>query len=464
MKIAWIILDLPVVLRDAARMVPRPWLMSSASVARCIAVFLLILVFAANAHPQTSSGPIPPTLFGNYSELMNWPLVPTGTMAGSLVQWVYIEQAKGVYKWTTLDKYVSLANGNGADFIWNYSDAPPWAVGGATDCTQQSNWSLPQCTCRVASDGVSTACNGGVTDLQGLHDFVVALASRYNGKSGNGRIAAYNMANEPDYYGATVAQVAAQVNTMHDAIRATDPSAKIVGIALDVPSTYFTPGQYMDQFWAAGGTKDFDAISLHGYPHHAPLDNSPETIIGYAATVQACFTRNSIPSTMPIWDTESSYGDPTYGITDPNAQAGWLARSYLEHWSSGISRYYWYAYDDIPVGTLWTQAGGLDSAGVAYQQVYTWMAGATMSTPCSNGGIGTVWTCGLALPSGVSALAVWNTAGSSTYTPAARYTAYRDLSGNTTNISGPVTIGIKPILLQSSIPPQPPTGLKAIVN
>ena len=237
-----------------------------------------------------------------------------------------------------------------------------------------------------------------------------------------------------------------------------------MGIALDVPSTYFAPGQYMDQFWAAGGTKDFDAISLHGYPHHAPLDNSPETIIGYAATVRACFARNSIPSTMPIWDTESSYGDSSYGVTDPNAQAGWLARSFLEHWSSGISRYYWYDYDDIEVGTLWTQARGLDSAGIAYQQVYTWMAGATMSTPCSNGGSGTVWTCGLALPNGVLALAVWNTAGNSSYSPPAKYTVYRDLAGNTTNISGPVTIGIKPILLQSSIPPQPPTGLKAVVK
>jgi len=458
------VLDQSVVLRNAARMALRPQLVSSASVARCIAVFLLILVIATNAHPQTSSGFIPPTLFGNFSELMNWPLVPTGALSGALVQWAYVEQTKGVYKWTTLDNYVALANNHGVDFMWTYVAAPPWAVGGGTDCTQTSNWPLSQCNCVVAGDGVSTECYGGVTDTTDLATFTVALASRYNGSNGHGRIANYNLANEPDYLTATMAQVATQVNTMHDAIRTTDPTAKIIGISLDVPSTYFASGSYMDQFWAAGGTKDFDAISIHGYPHHPPGDNSPETIIGYATTVEGCFTRNSIPSTMPIWDTESSYGDSAYGVTDPDAQAGWLARSYLEHWSSGISRYYWYAYDDNEFGTLWTPSGGLDSAGIAYQQLYTWMAGATMSTPCSNGGSGTVWTCGLNLPNKVLALAVWNTAGSSSYGPPAGYTAYRDLAGNTTNISGPVTIGVKPILLQSSIPPQPPTGLTAVVK
>lgn len=394
--------------------------------------------------------PIPSTLFGNYSELTNWPQVPTGTFAGSLVQWVYLEQTKEVYKWTTLDKYVSLANSHGADFIWNYSDAPPWAVGGGTDCRQESNWSLPQCTCRVASDGVSTACDGGVTDLQSLHDFMVELVSRYNGKSGHGRIAAYNLANEPEYYGATVEQVAAQVNTMHDAIRATDPTAKVVGIALDVPNTYFAPSQYMDKFWAAGGTKDFDAVSIHGYPHHPPLDNSPETIIGYVATVQDCFTRNNIPSTMPIWDTESSYGDPTYRITEPDAQTGWLARSYLEHWSSGISRYYWYGYDDISYGTLWTPTAGLNATGIAYQQVYNWMAGATMSGPCAMAPDST-WTCHFTRPGGYEAQAVWNGLAPTTYLVPIQYTQFRDLTGAKVAIptSGVVTIGSKPILLEA---------------
>ena len=87
------------------------------------------------------------------------------------------------------------------------------------------------------------------------------------------------------------------------------------------PRCYFASGNYMDQFWSAGGTKALDVVSFHGYPHHPFLDNSPETINDYVSTIKACMSRNGVSSA--IWDTEGSYGNAAYGVTDMNSRVGW---------------------------------------------------------------------------------------------------------------------------------------------
>jgi hypothetical protein len=103
--------------------------------------------------------------------------------------------------------------------------------------------------------------------------------------------------------------------------------------------------------------------------------------------------------------------------------------------------------------------------------MYNWMTGSSMTAPCSLAN--SVWTCGLTLGNGHSALAVWLNAFKSTttqsYTPPSQYNVYHDLAGNTTSVSGAVAIGERPILFEntastSSTPPSAPTGLTAIVH
>jgi len=88
------------------------------------------------------------------------------------------------------------------------------------------------------------------------------------------------------------------------------------------------------------------------------------------------------------------------------------------------------------------------------------MVGATMSAPCAASG--TVWTCRLSRPKGYHALAVWNTAETSTFVPLTEYTQYHDLAGNTHRLSGSVVIGAQPILLTSGNAPV--TNAKATVQ
>src|ERR1041385_2286351 len=124
-----------------------------------------------------------------------------------------------------------------------------------------------------------------------------------------------------------------------------------------------------------------------------------------------------------------------------------IPRYELLHWSSGITRHYWYSWDDsatssngIGWGTLYDAVKRhiLPMAGI-YQQTYNWMAGATMSVPCSMAGDST-WTCGLSRPGGYQALAIWNPSTSKEFTPANLYTRYRDVSGNVIPVKGSVPI------------------------
>jgi hypothetical protein len=92
--------------------------------------------------------------------------------------------------------------------------------------------------------------------------------------------------------------------------------------------------------------------------------------------------------------------------------------------------------------------GGPNEAGVAFNQIYKWMVGATMSDKCIRGGNGT-WTCGLSRGGGYQAQAVWNES-YSTYNVPSQYRQYRDLAGGIHSISGgAVSIGPKPILLET---------------
>jgi hypothetical protein len=85
-------------------------------------------------------------------------------------------------------------------------------------------------------------------------------------------------------------------------------------------------------------------------------------------------------------------------------------------------------------------------------------------TIISGTGYSAAWTCPITRPGGYKAFAIWNAAGASSYTPPSGYTQYRDLNGRVSRITGPITIGLQPILLEFSQSPPAPAGLAAIVN
>ena len=157
-------------------------------------------------------------------------------------------------------------------------------------------------------------------------------------------------------------------------------------------------------------------------------------------------------SQKPLWDTEGSWGDTnSSAITDPDLQAAFVARDYLLHWSNGITRFYWYAWDGETFGAL-GPGNGTHATASAYQEVYSWMVGARMVGPCSmNGGTiySATYTCDLVRDGGYRARACGTRMATQNLlfhppTPSIAITGHVHALPQNRSI----TIGKKPILLE----------------
>ena len=425
---------------------------------------------------------VPSTLFNLHidHESTPWPSVPISGLrlwdAG--VDWPILNTADGVYDWTLLDQRLSDAASHKVDLLFSLGMTPPWAQCGpktSSPCTQAPD-------CAFASDswgGGAGQCYwpedlniDGTGSNQHWKDWVTALA-KHSVNSASGHIKYYEIWNEPNVWGFWRGTTAQLVRMGQDAaciIKGIGPGC--TNTAIDPKAIMLTPSPALGSgaintwllgYLGGGGNQVTDVIAFHGYN-----GSDAEKIVKLASTIRngAMTTYNMV--SKPMFDTEFSWGEDV-SFPDPDERAGFVGRTMLLHWSAGISRVFWYAYELS--GTMWSldsttgcttpdpSGNGFScSTGTAYAQVESWMVGATLNQPCSS--VGTVWTCQLNKGT-LQMLAVWDTAQScsngtctkSTYTiPVAnpKYFHYLDLTGKSTNISGStVQIGYKPILLEN---------------
>jgi polysaccharide biosynthesis protein PslG len=391
----------------------------------------------------SASETIPASFFGMHLiEKSHWPTVPVGALGkGTFVLWPYVSPSRGVYDWSSLDAWVAQAEAHGVPMFLALEQTPQWAAKDPSSCKRSYGY---------------VRCTGMVANLQDYDDYVRRLATRYKG-----RIAMYELYNEPhrpESWTGSIADMVTLTRHAHDIIRSVDP-----GAIMAAPSGNRT---FMDQYWTAGGVKTVDVLTIHAYPNPAK-----HTSRAYAAAERVCcgnfligpmkavFAKHGLK--QPIWDTEGSWTFQRGSMTDPDTQSAFVVRWHLLHWSEGIRRVYWYAWDNDTWGTLWDPSAGERKPAKAYREVYGWMVGAVMPEPCAQSGPatsdlpkGTIFTCKLTRPGGYQALAVWNTNGTSSYNPPTAYLRLRDLDGNVMAIApgSPITIGFKPVLLETRVP------------
>jgi len=216
----------------------------------------------------------------------------------------------------------------------------------------------------------------------------------------------------------------------------------------------------------SAGSAAVDILSVHVYPNSATY--TPETIPSQIANVRSYLQQPDLAK--PLWSDEGGWGKNTTATQvnngDPDLEAAWLARFHVMMWASGLGRAYWYEWDNALYGTLWSPAsapgctkqftsGYLCSGAIAYQQVYNWLVGSTL-TNCS--AVGTTWTCNLIQANGSSAEILWDTSqtcsngtcGTMNYAVPNTFHTYTDLTGASYSIGGSVPVGIKPILVTQS--------------
>lgn len=165
------------------------------------------------------------------------------------------------------------------------------------------------------------------------------------------------------------------------------------------------------------------------------IDGTGSALIVQIDTMHSVFDHSRLAG-KPIYVTEGGWRTQS-DLPDPDQQAAYIARWFLLLAIKGIVRAYWHAWDDNNWGTLWDPASGIRQPGLAYEQVYNWLLGATMSTPCIFGLVDYVGP---------------SDSGNQVYVPPKEYKQYNDLRAETLAIHGTVIIGDKPILLETATP------------
>ena len=397
------------------------------------AIFLILLLLSPPAAAQ-----VPADFFGMYAFFAtnNPPTVSVGSLGKTICTgWAYAEPARGTYNWDNIDYGMKKATALRADIFISFYGIPYWAVSSKSNC-------VPGC-------GSAHICDGTLPDsLTDVDDFAIAFAKRYCGTP----LKYIELANEP-YLNWSASDLATLTTHVYNAVRATCPSMKIIS-----PSMSEGQDGYAAAYYTAGGPTGVDVASIHAYLDSYPLTLPvwPEEIVpgGRLFPTPLVKVITTYLPDKPIWNTEGSWGANTNAnVITEDQKAAIISRYFIMHWSSGFSRFYWYGWDEANVGTLNPAQNppGSSIPATAYQQTYNWLVGRTMSPLCAVAGDGVTWSCGLTGSGGYVGLIVWDTAGDESYKPSAStgYTRYRDIAGKVTPYSsGPVIVGVKPILFE----------------
>ncbi len=339
---------------------------------------------------------VPPFFFGlDVNHVTTpWPLVSFGSYRfwDGGTRWDEINAAQGVFDWAVLDSWVSKLVQNGIkDTLFELSATPVWASPNPADSD-----------CDYADEGLPGSCHAPKdlksdgTGSNGIWRAWVAAVGKHL-KASPVHVVAWGIWNEftrqpntglsPIAWKGTnrqmvrLAEDARCILAGRGAITATGESCKQVLASvgrkwpIDSTTLVLTPSAGWDStviaanwtsyYTTPGASRAAEAFALHDYTSSADLE------VGLARDF-----RNHLTTTdqkKPLWVTEGAWAPGT--ITDPHLQADFLTQTYKGFAQLGIARFYWYSYDNIYWGTLWTEGGGLTPAGEAYAAAFKSLTG-----------------------------------------------------------------------------------------
>ena len=396
--------------------------------ASCVPFNQLLNIVVPAEKPASTGASIPSSLFGmtvlNFKNVQ--PLVQFGTTrtwdSYPNLDWSDANPSAGVYNFSYLDAFIAMNQARGADIVYTFGRTPQWA---SSNPTAAGPYGRGECA--------------PPANLQNWDNYVTAIVTHVAGKIKYWEI--WNEPQDPNFYCGSVTTMVTMAQQAYQIIKSINPGAMVI-----TPSVTSMRGlPWLQSYLGAGGGSYADIMSFHGY-----WSSTAEDINTVISSYRSVLNANG-QSAKPLWDTEASWaGAGTNVITDPKLRSAFVAKYYLLQWSAGISRFIWYAYDGAGIwGGLWDGVNGLHPDGMAYAQVYNWMVGASLVSPCSESSNGT-WTCVISRSSGYQAEAIWNSISTVTYAVPTQFIQYHNLSGNITPVTGnSLTVGNLPVLLEN---------------
>lgn len=396
--------------------------------------------FSSVGLAQNSAPEIPSTFFAMTTlDANDFPPLSVGAEAHpSAFLWPFIEKKRGSYQWDIIDPFVNDASTRNIPITLAFGKVPGWEWKSSGKC--------------VDFGGGMKSCPGPPANLDDWKAVVTAVAKHYKGRVQYYEV--WNEVNLPVHFTGSQQELVDLAKIAYTTIKSIDPNAKVL-----MPSMGSNPqietahwDAWLTSYLQAGGGQYADAATFHGYTG----GRDPEAIVRFIHQDRQILDNSGLRG-MPIYDTEGGWGvllPPTEDF-----QAGFVARWYILQAamfaSDNLQSAAWYTWGH-PNGNNWGVIERPDhtptQAGLAFNEVYKWLVGATIPKPCTFSGQSpthATYTCNLERSGGYQAQAVWNTTDSVSYRVPKGFTHYVDLSGNTSPISGnSVMIGVKPILLE----------------
>lgn len=323
-----------------------------------------------------------------------WPSVKFGSwrLWDAAVAWINLEPARGKWNFKTLDKSVALAEREGIDLVLAFGLTPRWAS--------------------ARPDEPSAYRTGSAAEPRDIEDwrtYVSTVARRYKG-----RIKKYELWNEVNvkgFYSGSQEKLVELARVAYQTLKEIDPGIVFVSPSVVGKDNY----PWLDEYLNKGGAQYLDVVGYHFYASKA----SPETMLPTIRQVQGIMRKHGLGN-KPLWNTETGWWIknkkdmppvmPVIGVRtgwrklDDELAPAYVARSYFLSWPAGVSRLYWYAWDNTDMGFIQPDSHELKPAAVAYDTVVSWLTGG-MLKQCGQEGV--VWTCQLVRADGKSATAIW---------------------------------------------------------
>lgn len=228
-----------------------------------------------------------------------------------MVPWAGVEATNDVWTWSAIDRVVNAAIARDMEVQAFLNSPPAWAVVPGTP-----------------------ALGGPPADPQEYAEFVSMVATRYAGK-----ISAYEVWNEPNYYRfweptPDAAAYTALLKVAYAAIKAADPNAVVVGgviaAAPDSGTQFVNSARFVTEMYEAGAAGYFDALSFHPYHYYVKfsqgggMPSSPLTLVNQIHDIMVA----NGDGNKKIWATE--YGEPS-ALTGEAGQAAFIS-DFLRAW------------------------------------------------------------------------------------------------------------------------------------
>ena len=414
---------------------------------------------------------------------------PSITRSNAGERWYLIETGRGQFSPTFGNLFapdtgwVDIAKAHHTDLIYTFTAAPAWTAHSANndpvnrapyDIDDKDETCMTPIAGKLSSDG-DCIWKEWITALMQKNCDVTAQPNHpLTGRCHIRYFETWNEFNAENFWQDTLAHLAKMSNDMAIIVRAYCGDCKIIGGSTsaggigrsgDGPSGSgrfdVALGEFLDAWHAIPHASLPDIVSFHAYPSRTNVSYPPfpETNISVndpkctEATVPDVFCyipivdqpaairrilaeRPYLPTTTPIWNTESGWnGNRTllHGVNSDgyaDMATGYLRQAFLARETillanQGIPVNIWYEADHQCDGTLfgfglpassndmWQCRNdpviphGLTPAGIALNTLYSWLHDATFTGPCKSSGF--VWWCPLRGPSIGDAMLAWTT-------------------------------------------------------